>query len=319
MCVLLTSDLASGGETPAPGVRMWTIHYRAHNGDRRSAYVLVPSWYGPKNHPRIPLIISPHGRGLTGRTNAAIWGSLPGKGSFAVVNPDGQGRLLPQYSWGSRGQIEDLARMPTIVELTLPWLKIDRDQVYAFGGSMGGQESLLLAARHPKLLAGAAVFDSVTDLARQYNAFPRLQCDRRCRHIWSGPLGLSLQNLARREIGGSPWRVPRAYALRSPLTYARALASSCLPLQVWWSDADRIVLGQQQQSGRLFREIKRLNPNAPVQAFVGLWRHSAEMTAGSRLPLALETFGLLTPGTAAPAYALHHEAPPATSALCTRR
>lgn len=297
----------------------WTIHYHAHNGERRNAYVLLPSWYGPTNNPPIPLIISPHGRGLTGRANAGIWGSLPSDGPFAVVNPDGQGRLLAQYSWGSAGQIEDLARMPTIVERTLPWLKIDRRQVFAFGGSMGGQESLLLAARHPKLLAGAAVFDSVTDLARQYKAFPRLACDDRCRKTWAGSLGVGLQSLARQEIGGSPRRLPRAYALRSPLTYARSLAASCLPLQLWWSTADRIVQGQQQQSGRLYREIRRLNPNAPVQDFVGLWRHSAELTAGSRLPLALQTFDLLPYGTAAPPFALHHDDPPDASVNCTRR
>lgn len=281
--------------------------------------MLLPASYGAGNNPAIPLVISPHGRGLTGRKNAAIWGALPAAGGFAVVNPDGQGRLLQQYSWGSAGQVEDLARMPSIVERTLPWLRIDRNRVFAFGGSMGGQESLLLAARHPQLLAGVAAFDSVTDFARQYNAFPRLGCDRNCRKTWSGPVGLSLQDLARRELGGSPWRVPRAYKLRSPLTYARTLAGSCLPLQLWWSDADRIVRGQQQQSGRLFREIRRLNPRSPTQAFVGMWRHSAEMHASSLLPLSLETFDLLPIGFSQRSERLHFDPPPETSVYCQRR
>ena len=41
-----------------------------------------------------------------------FWGGLPAFGPFAVVNPEGQGRRLTLYSWGWRGQIDDLARMP---------------------------------------------------------------------------------------------------------------------------------------------------------------------------------------------------------------
>jgi pimeloyl-ACP methyl ester carboxylesterase len=277
---------------------------------------LLPADYGPAHHPAIPLIISPHGRGLTGRSNARLWGSLPARGSFAVINPDGEGRLLPQYSWGSSGQIDDLARMPTIALRALRWLHIDWRRIYAFGGSMGGQESLLLAARHPHLLAGTAAFDSVTDLALQYRSFPRLHCTRGCRRTWDGPIGRSLQQLARREIGGTPGRVPYAYRLRSPITYARTLAASCMPIQLWWSTSDRIVLAPNRQSGRLYHELRRLNPLAPVQAFVGYWTHSAEMRATSRLPLALASFDLLPP-PAPKTSGLYWKPPPEET--CARR
>jgi poly(3-hydroxybutyrate) depolymerase len=301
--VLATLVVASAPEAPATdlgssaraGVKAWTIHYRAHSGKRRAATVLLPAWYGPRNNPPIPLIISPHGRGLSGRANAAIWGNLPARGGFAVVNPDGEGRRLPRHSWGFPGQIKDLAKMPEIVRLTLPWVRIDRRHIYAFGGSMGGQETLLLLARHPRLLAGAAVFDSVTDLALQYRRFPVLNCRGACRSAWGGvPLGRGLQKLARREIGGTPDTAPQAYAARSPLTYARRIAFSCVPLQIWWSAADRVVTHQDRQSRRLFKTIRRLNPDAPVEAFVGFWIHSAEMHAKSRLPVALAAFGLLS-------------------------
>jgi hypothetical protein len=280
---------------PAPKrlVRLWTIRYRAHDGRARSAVVALPSWYGPRHHPPIPLVISPHGRGVGARTNARLWGSLPALGDFAVVSPEGAGRKLGTYSWGSLGQIEDLARMPTIVRLTLPWLRLDMHRIYAVGGSMGGQETLLLLARHPKLLAGAAAFDSVTDLARQYRSFPLLRCGKACRKEWKGALGKSLQALARREIGGSPGTRPLAYAVRSPLTYARSIAASCVPLELWWSVDDRVVLDQPMQSGALYRAIERLNPRAPVQAYVGYWTHSAEMRAKRRLPLAIAQLGLL--------------------------
>jgi pimeloyl-ACP methyl ester carboxylesterase len=255
--------------------------------------VLVPSTYRRASSAPIPLIISPHGRGLSGRVNAANWGNLPARGGFAVVNPDARGRKLPGHSWGFARHVDDLARMPEILRRTLPWLRIDPRRIYAFGGSMGGQETLLLVARHPRLLAGAAAFDAVADFALQYRNFRRLSCSRRCKRAWGMPLGEGLRKLARREIGGTPKSAPRAYAARSPLAQIRAIAGSCVPLQLWWSVADRVVVDQARQSSRLFWELRRLNPAAPVEAYVGFWIHSREMQATTRLPLALSAFGLL--------------------------
>lgn len=283
----------SASRAKAERVRMWTIHYRAHNGVRRGATVVLPAWYGRRNHPRIPLVISPHGRGLTGRANAKIWGNLPARGRFAVVSPAGHGRKLPKHSWGYSGQIEDLARMPEILRRTLPWVRIDRRRIFAVGGSMGGQETLLLLARHPRLLAGAAVFDAVVDFTLQYRRFRHLRCNTLCLRRWVKPLGHGLRELAREEIGGAPKTRPMAYRVRSPLTYARAIASSCVPLQMWWSVADRVVTSSQRQSRRLFWRIRELNPDAPVTAYVGYWRHTRAMYARSRLPMALAGLGLL--------------------------
>jgi pimeloyl-ACP methyl ester carboxylesterase len=276
-------------------IARWTIHYRAHNGVRRAAYVLLPSQYGPRAPARLPLVISPHGRGIGARANSAVWGLLPAAGNFAVVSPEGQGRILGRYSWGSPGQIEDLARMPYVVHAALPWLHVNRRKVYAFGGSMGGQETLLLLARHPKMLAGAAAFDAVTDFGLQYKQFPLLGCSTNCKKRWDGPFGRSLQALAREEIGGSPGQYPGRWAKRSPWTYRKRIAASCVPLQLWWSPADKVVIDQGLQSGRFFWQLRQINPTAPIQAFVGFWIHSAEMRAKARLPLALATFGLLKP------------------------
>ena len=269
------------------------ITYRAHDGVPRRAYVVLPAWYGPHDDPPIPLVISPHGRGVTALSNAGLWGHLPARGSFAVVSPAGEGRRLQLYSWGSPGQISDLARMPVIVHLTLPWLHVNQHRVYAVGGSMGGQESLLLLARHPHLLAGVAAFDSVTRFELQYHHFPRVPCDEKCLETWNGPMGRSLQQLARIEVGGSPSTNPFGFAERSPYTYAREIARSCVPLELWWSVKDRIVTDQALQSGKLFARIRMLNPRAPVTAFVGAWSHSIEMTPKSQLPAALTLFGLL--------------------------
>ena len=266
----------------------------------RRAYVVLPAWYGPRRHPRIPLIISPHGRGIGGLANAKLWADLPAIGGFAVVNPDGQGRRVERYSWGYAGQINDLARMPRIVSLALPWLRIDSQRIFAFGGSMGGQESLLLAAEHPRLLAGAAAFDPVADLALQYRNFPKLRCNRACLRRWVDPIGLGLQAIAETEVGGSPVTNPAAYARRSPLAFTRKLAFGGVSLQLWWSTADRIVINQPAQSGRLFRKIKALNRRAPVEAFVGRWAHSAEIVRTPGFPSHLQPSASSHHGTGTP-------------------
>ena len=287
------TDAASDAQLPPPAlrpllghhnlVRVWTIHYLAHNWISRRAYVILPSWYGPKRHPSIPLIISPHGRGIQAKQNVRLWGNLPAFGPFAVVNPEGQGRKLTLFSWGDPGEIDDLARMPDIVEEALPWLHVDPQNVYAFGGSMGGQETLLLVARFPQLLAGAAAFDAPTNMAARYKAFPLL------------PFGSSLQAKMALEFGGTPWQDPHVYDIRSPLDWAKRIAFSGVPLQIWWSYRDRVVVDQWNESGLLYREIKRLNPHAPVREFVGRWAHTAEMRAAARLPYALSLFQLMPP------------------------
>jgi pimeloyl-ACP methyl ester carboxylesterase len=274
-------------------VRIWTIEYTSHGGARRSATVVVPAWYGPARNPRIPLVISPHGRNGTGRKNAGYWGNLPAVGGFAVVNPDGMGRRLASNSFGYRGQIDDLARMPELVAAALPWLRVDRDRIYALGSSMGGQETLLLVARHPRLLAGAVAMDSVTDLDRRYAQMPDTDCDVRCLDRYNKPYGLILQRKLSEEVGGDPSDEGREYADRSPLDQAKRIARSGVPVSIWWSAKDRIVTDQAHQSGALYRTLRLLDKCAPVSEYVGSWRHSHEMRAGQLLPLALVKLGLL--------------------------
>ena len=272
-------------------IRVVTITYRTHDGYSRQAYVVLPDWYGPRNNPRLPLVISPHGRGVSAEVNTDRWGDLPGLGRFAVVNPDGQGRRFGRFSWGYEGQIEDLARMPELLRRKLPWLRIDRRRVYAFGASMGGQESLLLVARHPSLLAGAAVFDAVTDMARRYRDFVRLGCNVHCVRQWGTTLGRGLRNKARLEIGGTPAKRPRLYARRSPITYARAIAKSGVPIQLWWSKRDKVV-DPRDQSIPFARKLRGFRPTAPLSTVVGSWPHSAGMHPYSKLVPALRRFGL---------------------------
>ncbi len=291
---------ASGSAAPAPlnvnqleraerglgfgrenAIRIVRISYVAHDGWARNAYVLLPAWYRPGDDPPIPLVISPHGRGVPALGNAHLWGNLPAAGSFAVVCPEGQGRRLTLFAWGDPGDIADLARMPAIVERALPFVHVDPHRIYAFGSSMGGQETLLLVARDPHLLAGAAAFDADTDLAARY------------RMIAAIPDGRSLQRKLALEVGGTPTSAAAAYRRRSPLDDARAIALGGVPLQIWWSVKDRIVRDQGSQSGLLYRTIRRLDPAARLAQVVGTWTHSVEFGATRRLSIALSAFALL--------------------------
>jgi poly(3-hydroxybutyrate) depolymerase len=265
------------------GIRQWGLRYRAHNRVVRWAVVVAPAQYTPKKpSPPLPLVISPHGRGVRARTNANLWRDLPGRGGFIVICPGGMGRRLPLHSWGWRGQIDDLARMPAILRAVRPWLHVDRERVYVVGGSMGGQETLLLVGRHPALLAGAVAFDSVTDFFRRYSDFAVL-----------GRKGRMLQELARIEVGGTPTTNPEEYRIRGAQHWLDEIAHSGVPLQMWWSDADEIVTGQENQSGRFFADLQALQPRGRLEKVMGSWSHTAESYRRLQLPGAVRWLGLL--------------------------
>jgi len=302
-----TSPDSRASRAVIENVRTWTIRYRSHSGADRLAYVVLPAWYGPRNNPPLPVVVSPHGRGATGLSNAAFFDRLPAIGRFAVISPDGMGQRLKNFSYGAPGQIDDLARMPDFAAAALPWLRIDSSRIYALGSSMGGQETLLLVARHPRLLAGAAALDSVTDLSRRYEQLPQLPCADSCVERWGKPYGVVLQSTLAREVGGSPQEAQDEYAARSGLSHAHRIARSRVPLQIWWSTEDRIVWDQEHQSQALYDELRRLDRCAPVSAYVGSWAHSKEMRASELLPIALSGFGLLPAGVKDLPSAVRHE------------
>lgn len=294
VCLAVAVALAPGAAAPtraAGAVRVLTFSYRASTGHVRTAYLVLPAWYGPRRHPPIPLVISPHGRGVSGSYNLRFWGEAPARGPFAVISPDGQGRRLQFYSWGYPGQIDDLARMPASAGKAFPWLTIDPARVYAIGDSMGGQEVLLLAARQGVRLAGVVAFDPVSDMAVRY------------RKWFTTPGEHALPAKARVEFGGTPAQRPDAYRARSPRAFARAIAQSGIPIQLWWSHRDSVVTDQAGDTGVFYRRLLAIAPAAPVQQIVGYWEHAHEMHPGTQLPAALACFGLVDPASVeVPAY-----------------
>jgi hypothetical protein len=241
-----------------PLTRLVRIGYRAHDGSWRKAIVLAPR----RGAQGLPLVIAPHGRGGDATHACAVWGDLPGYARVAVVCAEDPGRVTPHYAWGDPGTIRDLARLPSIVAQALPGL-VRAGDVYAVGDSMGGQEVLLLMAASPRLLRGAVAMDPTTDLALRYAQFAQM------------PNGLrDWQPLMRLEVGGTPSQVPVAYAARSPIAHVRAIASSGVPLEVWWSVRDRAVPtipGTQAQG--FITELAEARPRAIVCQRVGWWVH----------------------------------------------
>jgi pimeloyl-ACP methyl ester carboxylesterase len=337
--------LGSPGEPQWPTqlgrVCPWIIHYLAWDGETaRKAVVVLPTGWGPNNHPgALPLVISPHGRNNFGWNNAVVyWQDLPADGPFALICPDGLARArsaatdpynLPPdpslFTYGNPGHIDDLARMPSIVQETLPWLEIDLEQIYVLGSSMGGQETLLLAARYPDALsggtgrlAGAVAFDAPCDLATQCGYLTNLPlvgdvnppqtASMMLEEVGSAPKSRAGWNQAavfyndktasHMTIGQLLHKLPTQqpkWDERSPLNYVAQLASLSFPLKLYWSTNDTVVGNQAtKQSGKLYTQIIATNGAADVEQTTGAWAHSTEFVPGDRLSDALRTLNLIT-------------------------
>jgi poly(3-hydroxybutyrate) depolymerase len=262
-------------------VREWPMKYLCHKRTPRPATIVLPAEYGPdKPTPPLPLVIAIHGRENSVQLTAELWGVLPAQGHFAVIAPAGMGRRLPDCSWGYGRQIDDLARMPSIADNALTWLNIDHSRVYAAGGSMGGHETLLLLGQHPELLAGAVCIDGVTNFYTRYYDFAL------------SPLTKPLQAQAVREVGGTPETNPAGYVLRSPTHWIPQIADSEVPLQMWWSLNDLIVVDQIRQSAHFFDEVKARRKKGRLEARTGVWSHMSEMRE-VKIPEAAQWLGLV--------------------------
>jgi len=267
-------------ELPAvSGAQSYVVPYQAWNGQPRESVLLLPADYSPDGTESLPCIVLAHPRGGNPYATAAIWGDLPTRLRFAVLCAGSAGRRATVDSWAYSGQLQDLMDLPDLVTQTMPWVQLDRDRLYVAGVSMGGTEALCLLALNPDRIAAAASFDGVADLAAYYYHVP---LSRRAAY----------QALLRREVGGSPRQARFGYRVRSPLTFARNLATAGVPFSVWWSTADRSVPRQaQDQSGKLCRTVRRLSAQAPLTEHVTRFPHGYALQAD---PLRLLRF--LKPG-----------------------
>ena len=269
---------ATGPDSANAGTTWRSVHFRGPGASRDLLLVGTPDWYGPKRNPPLPLVISPHARGGNAFKNKRRWGDLPGREGLIVLDPSLKGRVLGEdRAWGYPPMVSALARLPLTARRILPWLRWDPDRVYAAGFSMGAQEALLLLARQPDLLAGVSVADPVTDFLRRWYEFR------------DSPLTRSEQAKATREVGGTPRTAPWLYRRRSPAAFARTIAFSGVPVQLWWNPRDETVVNQATtQTGRFQRLLLQLNPQAPVDGVVHHAPHGWVFRAENSLPAMLD-------------------------------
>ena len=167
---LVASGIAvAGSAAPRAAVRVWTSTTPRTTATTASPTSCSPPGTGPRSTRAIPVIISPHGRNANRLSNTKYFGNLPAIGRFAVISPDGMGRTHTSKSYGYKGQIDDLAKMPEFAEARASRGSASTGRAsMRIGSSMGGHETLCSSRATRDLLAGAAAMDSVTDLSRRY-------------------------------------------------------------------------------------------------------------------------------------------------------
>lgn len=211
-----------------------------YDGSPQKAVLIAPPNSGEAT---LPLVIVPHAAFFSAEKTADYWHDLPAKRGVIAVFPFGHGRKREILSLGWRAQISDLASMPYHLEKL--GYAVDRSRIFSVGISMGGMESLLLAAFHPEMLAGVFTFNAVTDLGSWYSAS-----------------GVHQPEVAD-EVGGTPDRLPGEYAERSPMSFPATIAQ--VPVMLYWDPNDAVVPEQtQKQSGLLIHRVKEADPDALI-------------------------------------------------------
>lgn len=225
-----------------------------------------------------PLILAPHPAGWTadedfhgGAFDTVAphpgWYGVAERYGVTVVAPVTYGANVPLLSLGYGPSLDDTVR--AIEALRAAGVHVDEERAYACGLSMGGQETLLLIARNPGLFAAGFAFNPVIDVQAWYDDFaaspyyPELAGD---------DPALALDALIRAELGGPPSDHLAASRERSPISFPEMLTKT--PLMLYWSHLDDIVPHQAtRQTKRMYDEIKRLDPTAPVAEYNHTWSH----------------------------------------------
>ena len=76
------------------------------------------------------------------------------------------------------------------------------------------------------------------------------------------------------------------------MTYVQQIASSCVPLTIWWSRTDEVIRHSQLQSGLLVRDIRSTPTHSPLRVVTGAWRHTHPLRYDRKLPEMLAGLGL---------------------------
>jgi hypothetical protein len=215
-----------------------TINFTSpYNVSTKSVVVLSPS----QADGELPLIIVPHAANFSAEETSAYWEPFISRKGFIAAFPIGHGRVDDLCSFGWRGQMADLANLPSL--LSNSGYQIDMSRIFAVGLSMGGQESLLLAGMHPEMISGIVAFNPVVDLKQIY--------------IHSDTPSVVISN----ELGKSPAEIPDEYENRSPIKFYATISQ--VPTLLYWDSNDVMIPHQKElHCGKLHAIIKKEFPNS---------------------------------------------------------
>ena len=263
-------DRAAAQTPPQAHVIVLKTVYRAWNGSLRKLHIAYPSGY-PEEHinERLPLVISLHGAGGDANCDKSF-GHTPARFSFVVACLEGQGAVTRSFSYGAPGQIRDQLRVPALVHLRLPRLRLDPRRIIIVGASMGGLEALLTADLDPQMFAAVVALDAPVDLAAHYrNVAPAGQPNLKTKAMLA-------------ECGGTPDAAGDCYTTRSPLDHMARFGDTRIPLILWWSSRDSIA-GSSDESPAYLETMQTDFPWHPVYARIGAWEHGRAWWSHGRL------------------------------------
>ena len=216
----------------------------------------------------LPLLIGPHA--ITWTASQEYHGGLDGlmrkyhpgyygladKYQVVIVLPHGHQHKEDLCSLAGPEQIDDMASI--IGDLEKHGFAIDTTRVYTCGLSMGGQEALVLAGKHPECITAAFAFNPIVDLKAWYEELSTSDIPE-----------IKEYNTAARiadEVGGKPDQLPEAYMLRSATNYVAGLSK--VPTMIFWSEYDLVVPRQvTHHAYHLYQLVKKINVNSPVSEY----------------------------------------------------
>jgi pimeloyl-ACP methyl ester carboxylesterase len=216
----------------------------------------------------LPLLLAPHAitwtaaedyhegfQGLTRKYHPGYYG-LPEKHGVIIAMPHGHHHREALCSLAGAEQIDDMAHL--IGALQDFGYQVDKRRVYACGLSMGAQEALVLAGRHPDQITAIVAFNPIVDLAAWHEELATSESPE-----------IRKYDTARRianEVGGTPAQVPEAYKARSAFGYLEGLAR--VPCLSFWSEHDFVVPRQiTHHTIPLYRRLKELDINTPIAEY----------------------------------------------------
>lgn len=231
-------------------LRSW---YPTWNGHRRPLLIAYPR-SAPASG--VPLLVTNHPAGLSMACSDAR-SVAAARGGYALACLAGQGVATHAFSYGSAGQIADLARAPALVQSRMPDVRVDPTRVYLAGSSMGGTEALLVALRYPHAYTRVVALDPITDLGLRWASLP-----------------MNRRPQLEAECGGTPAQRPLCYAARSPASLVAGAVALPAELQLWYSRSDPVAGAPSQAPAFAAALAARGLPGA-FAVRTGAWGHGA--------------------------------------------